>query len=172
MPEPYDEVNQKDFDDNTDKINEALEKIERDNSLKPTIATLSTLTGFHRNTLRNRGWPVDRINKLKDRNTELKKIELSEKKVVKKELIEKLDDAVKEIAFWFKKYKDLERDYLQMDIQKNRFRESQNHYIEENRAIKQTLKTAIDQLELMDIDIYKLLDGQGYDIRKLKPSTL
>jgi len=110
----FDEKNQDDFEDVTERINEALLKIASDPSVKATATELSKISGVHRNTISNRGWPVERIKQIKaQRSAEAerrKKGDSLEPKPVDV-LTDKLEKAHLEIMFWFKKYQDATKLY-------------------------------------------------------------
>ena len=62
----FDKKNQEDFDKNTDIISNGLMAIAADTAIKATVAELSRITGIHRNTLRQRLWPVQRLKAIKE----------------------------------------------------------------------------------------------------------
>ena len=62
----FDKKNQEDFDRNTDIISNGLLAIAADEAIKATVAELSRITGIHRNTLRQRLWPVQRLKAIKE----------------------------------------------------------------------------------------------------------
>ena len=73
MPEtlPFDERNQRDFEEMTERIREGLEVIRKNKSLKPTQKTLARLAGCSRRTLSLRRWPIEELNRIKrNRKTE------------------------------------------------------------------------------------------------------
>ncbi|MEF1280572.1 hypothetical protein QTO05_15735, partial [Vibrio fortis] len=65
MTDSYNESNQNDSDEYTKVINAALYKIESNPGLKPTIAQIVKMTGLHRNTISNRGWPSAKLKEIK-----------------------------------------------------------------------------------------------------------
>ena len=62
----FDVSNKIDFDRNTEALTQGLLRIAADKELKVTVAELSRITGIHRNTIRQRGWPLDRLEAIKD----------------------------------------------------------------------------------------------------------
>ncbi|EMP4392855.1 TPA: hypothetical protein ACGUPI_000360 [Vibrio vulnificus] len=98
MTNTYDEANQQEFDENTKVINAALYKIESNPELKPTIAQLVKLTGLHRNTISNRGWPSSKLNAIKDDRYE-QKLKLKEN-VKDQDLSVQLDQTLGELLYW------------------------------------------------------------------------
>ena len=63
--EAYDQKNNDDYEAITSALNIALIDLQNNKKLKPTIAQLSKMTGIHRNTITNRGWPVQKLNQIK-----------------------------------------------------------------------------------------------------------
>lgn len=62
----FDNKNQPDFDKNTELLAQGIMQIACDKSLKPTAAELSRITGIHRNSIRQRRWPLERLEAIKD----------------------------------------------------------------------------------------------------------
>lgn len=128
----YDEKNSKDYEQNTLALNDALLKIENDKKLKATIAKLSEMTGVHRNTITNRGWPIQKLNKIKDsRKIEEKsrkeKISLNNSNI-KESLEKKLNQARCEVVYWFNEYQDRKRFFEHSDKRLQKMRESRDYY--------------------------------------------
>ncbi|KPY27649.1 hypothetical protein, partial [Pseudomonas syringae] len=65
-PRAFDQKNKEDFDQYTKLLTRALFDIGANESLKATVAELSRLTGMHRNTIRQRVWPLDRLEIIKE----------------------------------------------------------------------------------------------------------
>ena len=128
----YDEKNSKDYEKNTLALNDALLKIENDKKLKATIAKLSEMTGVHRNTITNRGWPIQKLNKIKDS----RKIEEKSRKEqislnnsnIKESLEKKLNQARCEVVYWFNGYQDMKRFFEHSDKRLQKMRESRDYY--------------------------------------------
>jgi len=102
----FDEQNLEDFQDITERINEALLKISSDRSIKATITELASISGVHRNTIRNRAWPVERLNTIKaNRKVE----DQGQKKGAEPKSVDvltaKLEQAELEILYWFKEHR-------------------------------------------------------------------
>ena len=62
---PFDEKNQLDFDEMTERIRTALDAIRRNKSLKATQSTLAKLAQCSRRTLSLRRWPVEELKRIK-----------------------------------------------------------------------------------------------------------
>jgi len=63
---PFDDRNQRDFDDLTARIRQGLEVIRKKKSVKANQATLASLAQCSRRTLSLRRWPIDALKQLKD----------------------------------------------------------------------------------------------------------
>jgi hypothetical protein len=109
--QPYDGKNIEEFEAVTERINEALLTIAKDNSLKATITELASLANVHRNTITNREWPITRLSTIKaDRlSAALKQKEVQSFKKVS--LDDKLTKANLEILYWFNKSIEYEELY-------------------------------------------------------------
>jgi hypothetical protein len=142
----YDEKNQQDFDANTDIIHGALDKISSTASLKATISQLSELTGLHRNTLRDREWPIERINKIKEERKVRAVLQKPEKKDQVKELESQLDKACKEVVLWFTKFKEKEQDFNRLELQRDRLTEAKDFYQKELMLERDRVKNLEEEL--------------------------
>ncbi|HEC73468.1 MAG TPA: hypothetical protein ENI26_03740 [Methylophaga aminisulfidivorans] len=133
MSEAYDKKNQLDYDNNTQKINEALIQIRNNKELKPTISQLTKLTGIHRNTISNRVEPVQELRKIKQhREEEAQKSK--EKKLTKEDPLSLLEREIKavriEALYWFNKFLSMEKDFEQVNKRFDAMTKSRDHYKE------------------------------------------
>lgn len=151
----YDEKNQQDFDGNTDLIHDALDKISSTASLKSTISQLSELTGLHRNTLRDREWPIERINKIKEERKVRAELQKPDKKDQVKELESQLDKACKEVVLWFTKFKEKEQSFSRLELQRDRLTEARNFYQKELMLERDKVKNLEEEV----LRIQELLKG-------------
>ena len=110
----FDQKNKEDFDRYSELLAQALLDIAANDSLKATAAELSRLTGIHRNTIRQRVWPLERLETIKEN----RRIDVLLQQVTKKKpvdpvvlLTEKLENARVEILHWFTKCKDAEEEH-------------------------------------------------------------
>lgn len=159
-PRAFDQKNKEDFDQYTELLAQALLNIAADDSLKATVAELSRMTGMHRNTIRMRVWPLERLETIKEN----RRIEVLRKKVVKKKpvdpmvvLTEKLEAARMEVLHWFTESKlarddahTNERKYQDMicsrDTFKNLLADANKRLLESHKEIDK-LKQVISILE-------------------------
>jgi len=131
MVNKFDEKNQKDYEENTKLLVNAIDKIKATPSLSPSIAELSRLTGLHRNSISNRRWPNEKLKELKNErkitavtNTHSQK----QPKSAIKDLEDKLNNAKKELVYWFNKNMDNERKIKQLEQNLNRMSTARSDY--------------------------------------------
>ncbi len=146
MSEFYDKKNEQDFNDNTDKIWAALDKIRSDKNLKATIKVLSELSGMHRNTFgvrSPRAWVLEELKLIKAERS----ASASEKKITTKDQIGQLESnlaqAKKEIIYWFAKYTRLQEKNRVAELELKRRIESLEWY-------KKELKKERDKSETLE----------------------
>lgn len=103
----FDSKNQEDFDKNTGIITDGLMAIGSDSSIKATVAELSRITGIHRNTLRQRLWPIQRLKAIKEDRV----VAAIRQRLVKEKaadplsvLTSKLEASRREVLHWFDQY--------------------------------------------------------------------
>lgn len=130
MSNPFDIKNQRDFDENTEKLVAAIDKINNTPSLPATIAELSRLTGLHRNAISNRGWPNQKLKLIKEKRKTQEQAETKStiNKNPIKVLEEKLDNAKNELVYWFNKNLDNEKQIKQLEINLERMSLARNDY--------------------------------------------
>lgn len=66
---PFDEKNQLDFDEMTERIRTGLDAIRKNKSLKATQSTLAKLAQCSRRTLSLRRWPVEELKRIKNKRS-------------------------------------------------------------------------------------------------------
>lgn len=118
----FDQQNKMDFDRNTELLAQALLDIAANESLKATTAQLSRLTGIHRNTIRQRVWPLERLETIKEnRRIEALRQQVSKKKPVDSLMLltEKLESSRIEILHWFTQAKNAEEEAR---VQENKYK--------------------------------------------------
>ncbi|HDS1738729.1 hypothetical protein NPS49_02210 [Pseudomonas putida] len=103
-PKAFDQKNKDDFDRYTELLSKGLHEIAINDSLKATVAELSRITGVHRNTIRMRVWPLQKLETIKEnRQIEALRKQVSKNKPADpvKVLTEKLESARVEVLHWF-----------------------------------------------------------------------
>lgn len=124
----YDEKNQLDYDENTRKLNNALDEISKNISLKATIQEVSRLSGIGRNTVRDRGFPKARLEKIKS-DRKKKALKAREEERTNLEIItEERDKLATEVVHWFSEYSRAKRDRDSFEMQLKRALESAEFY--------------------------------------------
>lgn len=114
---PFDERNQQDFMLVTKRIQNALEQMANDRRLKRTETNLARLAACSRGTLRNRLWPMEQLQKLKEEaRTAKEQVEVEPRATREKSQVERyrvrLMKNRDELLFW--KYKhDALRDQVE-----------------------------------------------------------
>lgn len=129
----FDSKNQEDFDQNTEALSKALFAIASDIKLKTTISELSRISGIHRNTIRNRGWPAQRLEAIKEQRV-LEELSRKLKKEKRQDpvsvLSEKLEKSRLEVVYWFNKYNEAEDSAKSFELRLNNLRDSRDLYLE------------------------------------------
>lgn len=136
----FDKKNKEDLDRNTAILTDALMKMAGDSKIKATISELSRLSGLHRNTIRDRGWPVERINAIK----KSRKLDVYRQKMEKEEsadplsvLSDRLEASRIEVIHWFNKYLAAEKNNRTTEGQLALMKSSRDTYMESSRKARQ-----------------------------------
>lgn len=145
----FDDKNRIDFDRNTDVLAEGILKIASDNSLKPTAAELSRITGIHRNTIRQRKWPLERLEAIKDsRRVEVlaQRVKAEKKQDPKTILMSRLEKSRLEVLYWFSRFQDSENSVFTLEKRLNTMRETRDYYVKELE--KERIKSQAQEVEI------------------------
>jgi hypothetical protein len=145
----FDDKNRIDFDRNTDVLAEGILKIANDNSLKPTAAELSRITGIHRNTIRQRKWPLERLEAIKDsRRVEVlaQRVKAEKKQDPKTILMNRLEKSRLEVLYWFSRFQDSENSVFTLEKRLNTMRETRDYYVKELE--KERIKSQAQEVEI------------------------
>lgn len=136
----YDEKNQLDYDENTRKLNNALNEISKNISLKATIQEVSRLSGVSRNTVADRGFPKTRLKEIKEQR-EKKALENKVQKQTELETItEERDKIAKEVVYWFSEFVKAKDDRDDFERQLQRSIDNASYYKREFDKQKETIK--------------------------------
>ena len=145
-PLSFDKKNAEDFFAASKVIQDSLEKIRQDQHLQPNQTTLAKLSGLHRNTLRNRKWPLDELEKIKQGRISSEIADIkgklpNEKKVLvdsARQLELKLHMSRDEVAKWFHRASALEKELEELkDI---------NHLLKQKLSSIQKQNIAVDSI--------------------------
>lgn len=149
----FESRNKEDFDQNTEALSKALQVIASDNKLKATISELSRISGIHRNTIRNRRWPSERLEAIKEQRR-LEELRIKLKKEKRQDpvsvLAEKLEKSRLEVVYWFNKRNELEATARALEVRLKSMGDSRDFYLKQSEAglleIK-SLKLEIEKLK-------------------------
>lgn len=137
---PFDERNQQDFMLVTKRIQDALELMANDRRLKRTETNLAKLAGCSRGTLRNRQWPMEQLQKLKEAARATKEqVEVEPRATREKARVERYREQLMknrdELLFW--KYKhDALRDLVEtLETQRDAYKRRAEELDAQLRAI-------------------------------------
>ena len=147
----YERKNKQDYDEYTDKIHIALDKIEKNRNLKTTLNQLFELTGIHRNTLRERDFPKERLQEIKLKRKVEDELDREPKRNALEELESQLDNAKKELIYWFSKHEQIEAELSQMEMKFLREKDALEFY-------KRELKTERDKSKKIQAEVDRLTD--------------
>jgi hypothetical protein len=149
----YDERNALDYREMSRRIADALDEMERDQSIPATEKELARRAKCSRGTLRNRQYPIARLKGIKDRrrlNGSKPKNATGGHKAAteshiedKKALMGQLEKSRTECAIWFDKYNESER-------ARNKVQRERELLLSKNRSLKEMydeLVNKVGQLE-------------------------
>lgn len=162
----FDSRNQLDFEKNTELLAQGIMQIASDPSLKATGAELSRLTGIHRNTIRQRRWPLERLEAIRDsRRVEVlaRKVKAERKQDPKTILLQRLEKSRLEVLYWFDRFQEAESSWATLDKRLSTVRESRDYYV----RLADDLRLKITQ---QDTEIHKLRDALHMISAKLEES--
>lgn len=145
--------NKEDFDQNTEALSKALQVIASDKKLKATISELSRVSGIHRNTIRNRRWPSERLEAIKEqRKLDELRIKLNKEKRQDpvSVLSEKLEKSRLEVVYWFNQRNEIEQTARALEVRSENLEKNRDFYLKQSEAgqleIKK-LKLEIEKLK-------------------------
>lgn len=151
----FDSRNKLDFEKNTEQLAQGILQIASDKSLKPTVAELSRITGIHRNTIRQRGWPMDKLEAIKENRlveVMVQKVRAEKKQDPKTILTQRLEKSRLEVLYWFNKYQNAESSCATFNKRLDGVLESRAYYVEQNAELSAMVKQ-------QEIEIQKLRDA-------------
>jgi transcription initiation factor TFIID subunit TAF12 len=152
-PQAFESRNKEDFDQNTEALSKALQAIASDKTLKATISELSRVSGIHRNTIRNRRWPSERLEAIKE-HRKLEELRIKLKKEKRQDpvsvLAEKLEKSRLEVVYWFNQRNELEQTARALEVRSGNLEKNRDFYLKQSEAgqleIKK-LKLEIEKLK-------------------------
>lgn len=147
----FDKANKDDYDENTVILHNALVKIEKNSKLPATQAQLVKMTGMHRNTIRNREFPLIKLREIKENRKFLESQVKLEKQDSIKSLEEKLIKISKELAYWYGNCRKARRDSNDLERQWNRSEEARAYY-------EQRMHEEFEKVKVLELENKRLLD--------------
>ncbi|GGW97174.1 hypothetical protein [Alteromonas halophila] len=147
----FDERNQRDFEENTKRLVEAMDRIGSSSDLPATIAQLSQLTGMHRNAISRRQWPMVKLKEIKNKRKALRHLQFVEKKQIDPFTIleDRLDNAKRELVYWFNKSLDNEKKIKQLEQNLQRMTQARTDYEYMLKQERQQTNELTKQLTIM-----------------------
>jgi len=150
MKSSYDQKNEEDFHNNTGLIIAKLDEIEKDRTLKATTSQLSSLTGLHRNTIRGREWPLIRLNEIKEKRKKSGVKKVKKERTQLQVVEEKLDNAQKELVYWYRLCQEKEYEVEQLEINYKRMADSKEKYASLVREEQGKSEGLLKRIELLN----------------------
>lgn len=151
----FDAKNKLDYDRNTELLAQGLMQIASDPNLKPTMAELSRITGIHRNTIRQRDFPAQRLEAIKDNRriaVLAQRVKAEKKQDPKTILMQRLEKSRLEVLYWFNRYQESESSCATLDKRLDTVRESRDYYVQLADELRQKIKE-------QETEILKLRDA-------------
>ncbi|MCR9696713.1 hypothetical protein [Vibrio parahaemolyticus] len=151
----YDKKNRELFEENSEKIQSALDIIRKNKNLKATISEVAAITGLHRNTLSKSSSRGENLSKALEQIKKDRK-QFSERCKVTRQQHEKnlqnlLDQSKLEILHWFTKYSESDRELEKL---RNRLKQQSDSL----EWYRKELKKAQDERSRLDEKV-KLLES-------------
>lgn len=126
---PYETKNAENFDATTFRLREALKQIENDLSLTVKATTLAKLANVHRNTIYQREWPREELNRIKAaREQQIKERSIEKTKTKSPE--ELLEQSRLEILYWFTQLEEARISVKSLTATSQQTARSRDYYIE------------------------------------------
>ena len=151
----FDAKNKLDYDRNTELLAQGLMQIASDPKLKPTMAELSRITGIHRNTIRQRDFPAQRLEAIQDNRriaVLAQRVKAEKKQDPKTILMQRLEKSRLEVLYWFNRYQEAESSFASIDKRLSTVRESRDYYVQVTEEQRLTIKQ-------QETEIQKLRDA-------------
>lgn len=151
----FDVKNKLDYDRNTELLAQGLMQIASDPNLKPTMAELSRITGIHRNTIRQRDFPAERLEAIKDNRriaVLAQKVKAEKKQNPKAILMQRLEKSRLEVLYWFNRHQESENSCATLDKRLDTVRQSRDYYVQVADELRKKIRE-------QDTEILKLRDA-------------
>lgn len=149
----YDEKNEELYNENTDRIYSALDKIRSDKTLATTKSELARLTGMNRNTFRPqgpRGWVSGELEEIAKNRAKVAIQQKSIKKQQEGNLQKLLDQSKLEILHWYDQYSQSERELEKLRKLLKRNNDSLEWYKVELTKARESKVVLEERISLLD----------------------
>jgi len=154
MNRAFDKKNTEDYEKITQLITDALQSISSNSNLKVTIKQIVDLTGVHRNTISERNWPKESLDKIKEDRVKRQLTNKKEKVNQEQKLNEQIKQIKLELVHWFTTAKKLQNDLNQLQHTSDIMTDNRNYY--HNELKKERLK--VQELQNKNALLSKLLE--------------
>jgi len=151
----FDVKNKLDYDKNTELLAQGIMRIAADPKLRPTIAELSRITGIHRNTIRQRDFPSERLEAIKENRriaVIAQRVKAEKKQDPKTVLMQRLEKSRLEVLYWFNRHQESENTCATLDKRLATIRESRDYYVQIADGLRKKIKE-------QETEILKLRDA-------------
>jgi hypothetical protein len=154
MNRAFDKKNTEDYEKITQLITDALQSISSNSNLKVTIKQIVDLTGVHRNTISERNWPKESLDKIKEDRVKRQLTNKKEKVNQEQKLNEQIKQIKLELVHWFTTAKKLQNDLNQLQHTSDIMTENRDYY--ENELKKERLK--VQELQNKNAILSQIID--------------
>ncbi|MCB4796109.1 hypothetical protein LGR51_16545 [Pseudomonas sp. NP21570] len=151
----FDVKNKLDYERNTELLAQGIMRIAADPKLRPTIAELSRITGIHRNTIRQRDFPLERLKAIKENRriaVIAQRVKAETKQDPKTVLMQRLEKSRLEVLYWFNRHQESENSCATLERRLATVRESRDYYAQLAGELRLKIKE-------LDTEILKLRDA-------------
>lgn len=135
---PYNTKNAENFDATTYRLREALKQIENDLSLTVKATTLAKLANVHRNTIYQREWPREELDRIKAAREQQVK-ERAVDKASTKSPEELLEHSRLEILYWFTQLEEARISVKSLTATNQQTARSRDYYMGEFKKGQETI---------------------------------
>ncbi|CEG52217.1 MULTISPECIES: hypothetical protein [Pseudomonadaceae] len=133
------------------QLKDALRRLEKDQSLSASISSLARLSGVHRNTIYNHGWPLHKLKAIKENRAQLKEGEAASK-AAQKSPEQLLELSRLEIIYWFTQLQEARNSKTELTKKVKETESSRNFYM-------RLAQERLTQLNEQALELTKLHDA-------------
>lgn len=125
---PYDQKNSESLEATRQLLHEALNKIEKDTSLRVNVSELARIAGVHRNTVYQHKWPVQKLAQIKENRQQ----QIADQKAAKAAELspeQRMEKSRLEIIYWFTELQEARSSVASLKKEKAETERSRNTYM-------------------------------------------